>query len=56
MKKSEGIKMEKELKLLRHQLKNGTLTYGEMERALIKMKAQVIKLKAAYLGIVNKEN
>jgi hypothetical protein len=56
MKKSEGAKIEKELKLLGHQIKAGTLTRGEMERAIIKMKAQVIRLKAAYLEIVNKEN
>jgi hypothetical protein len=56
MKKSEGAKMEKELKLLGYQIKAGTLTRGEIERAIIKMKAQVIKLKTAYLEIVNKEN
>lgn len=56
MKKSEGAKIEKELNLLGHQIKAGTLTREEMERAIIKMKAQVIKLKTAYLEIVNKEN
>ncbi|MCW3084045.1 MAG: hypothetical protein JWP12_1411 [Bacteroidetes bacterium] len=56
MKKSEGAKIEKELKLLGHQIRSGTLTCGEIERAIIKMKAQVIKLKATYMEIVNKEN
>lgn len=54
MKKSEGAKIEKELKLLGRQIKAWTLTRGEMERAIIKMKAHVIKLKAAYLEIVNR--
>lgn len=56
MKKSEGKKIEKELKLLNAQIKAGSLTPAEMKKAIIKMKSQIIALKKAYLQIVDKEN
>lgn len=47
MEKSKGEKIKKELNLIRHQVKHGTLTGFEMKISIIKLKIYIRELEEA---------